>query len=147
MKAVFIFAILIFSSLAKVVTNQCCGFWTSLPNEAEQTEFSTLNNETSFVQQKDDKAVQKNGNDTSISDKDVIIKPGGLSRAKLEKMRMANIKTAFMLSIVTLVFIVAFLPLTTSCKNRPVNHGVQNHHDQTTHCEERRINLLIYIKE
>jgi cholecystokinin A receptor/hypocretin (orexin) receptor 2 len=94
----------------KVVTNQCCGFWNSLPNEAEQTEFSTLNNETSFVQQKDDKAVQKNGNDTSISDKDVIIKPGGLSRAKLEKMRMANIKTAFMLSIVTLVFIVAFLP-------------------------------------
>lgn len=97
----------------KVVTNQCCGCWNSLPNEIEQTEFSTLNNETSFVQkdeEKNNKAVQKNGNDTSISDKDVIMKPGGLSRAKLEKMRMANIKTAFMLSIVTLVFIVAFLP-------------------------------------
>ncbi|VDI01078.1 uncharacterized protein LOC143056057 isoform X1 [Mytilus galloprovincialis] len=100
----------------KVVTNQCCGFWNALPNEVEQTEFSTLNtlnNETSFGKsevEKNNKAVQKNGNDTSISDKDVIIKPGGLSRAKLEKMRMANIKTAFMLSIVTLVFIVAFLP-------------------------------------
>ncbi|XP_052082077.1 orexin receptor type 2-like isoform X1 [Mytilus californianus] len=100
----------------KVVTNQCCGFWNALPNEVEQTEFSTLNtlnNETSFGKsevEKNNKAVQKNGNDTSISDKDVIIKPGGLSRAKLEKMRMANIKTAFMLSIVTLVFIIAFLP-------------------------------------
>lgn len=98
----------------KTVTNSCC--WHALPNEVEQTEFSTLNNETSFTRTNNDaeekinKAVQKNGNDTSISDRDVIIKPGGISRAKLEKMRMANIKTAFMLSIVTMVFIIAFLP-------------------------------------
>lgn len=98
----------------KTVTNSCC--WDALPSEVEQTEFSTLNNETSFSKTQNDKeekinkAVQKNGNDTSISDRDVIIKPGGISRAKLEKMRMANIKTAFMLSIVTLVFIIAFLP-------------------------------------
>ncbi|KAK3104849.1 hypothetical protein FSP39_011609 [Pinctada imbricata] len=113
----------------KVVTNTCCGFWTAIPNEPDHTEITTLNNETKVeketqsdepnIETKDteispsaelhDKAVQKNGSSV-ITEKDVIIKPGAVSRAKLEKMRIANIKTAFMLSIVTLVFIVAFVP-------------------------------------
>ncbi|XP_076085248.1 uncharacterized protein LOC143056057 isoform X2 [Mytilus galloprovincialis] len=103
----------------KIVTSQCCEFWNSHSNdgehssETEHTEFSTLNNETSFVKSDEDensKADKRNGNDTSMIDKDATVKQGGVSRANLEKMRMANIKMAFMLSIVTLVFIIAFLP-------------------------------------
>ena len=113
----------------KVETNTCCGFWSAIPNEVDQTEITNLNNETKYEKEdnsdeakpkakdtqlcnkteQQDKAVQKNGSSV-VGDKDVILKPGGVSRAKLEKMRLANIKTAFMLSIVTLVFIVAFLP-------------------------------------
>lgn len=100
----------------KFLSNNCCGIW-SAQSFAEQTEITMLNNSDLKSTQDEprsggetcDKAVQKNGN-TQISDKDVILKPGGVSKAKLEKMRIANIKTAFMLSIVALVFIVAFLP-------------------------------------
>ncbi|XP_061162882.1 alpha-2A adrenergic receptor-like [Saccostrea echinata] len=97
------------------LSDNCCGIWSS-QSFAEQTEITVLNNtdvtnaqDDHKVEETCDKAVQKNGN-TQISDRDVILKPGGVSKAKLEKMRIANIKTAFMLSIVALVFIVAFLP-------------------------------------
>ncbi|XP_062577867.1 cholecystokinin receptor type A-like [Saccostrea cucullata] len=83
---------------------------------AEQTRITFLNNidETNVqdahkVEERCNKAVQKNGN-TQISIGDVILKLGGVSKARLEKMRIANIKTTFLLSIVALVFIVAFLP-------------------------------------
>lgn len=101
--------------LEKFMSGGCCGMWNS-QSFAEQTEITMLNNSDMKSSQDDhkveetcDKAVQKNGN-AQVSDKDVILKPGGISKAKLEKMRIANIKTAFMLSIVALVFIVAFLP-------------------------------------
>ncbi|XP_069113605.1 orexin/Hypocretin receptor type 1-like [Argopecten irradians] len=98
----------------KIVSNKCCGFWTAIPNEAESTEISTLTNVSEIGDvEKHDKSVQKNGTNSSTSqpgEKDVIIRPSNVSRAKLEKMKIANIKTAFMLSIVTLVFIIAFLP-------------------------------------
>ncbi|XP_060076100.1 orexin/Hypocretin receptor type 1-like [Ylistrum balloti] len=98
----------------KIVTNKCCGFWTAIPNETESTEISTLTNVSEIGDvEKHDKSVQKNGTNSSTpqpGEKDVIIRPSNVSRAKLEKMKIANIKTAFMLSIVTLVFIVAFLP-------------------------------------
>ncbi|OWF55367.1 orexin receptor type 1-like [Mizuhopecten yessoensis] len=98
----------------KIVTNKCCGFWNAIPNETETTEISTLTNVSDVPDvEKHDKSVQKNGTNSSTpqpGEKDVIIRPSNVSRAKLEKMKLANIKTAFMLSIVTLVFIVAFLP-------------------------------------
>ncbi|XP_033724599.1 orexin receptor type 1-like [Pecten maximus] len=98
----------------KIVSNKCCGFWTAIPNETESTEISTLTNVSEIGDvEKHDKSVQKNGTNSSApqpGEKDVIIRPSNVSRAKLEKMKLANIKTAFMLSIVTLVFIVAFLP-------------------------------------
>lgn len=101
--------------MEKFMSNGCCGIWNS-QSFGEQTEITMLNNSEMKSSQDDhkveetcDKAVQKNGN-AQVSDKDVILKPGGVSKAKLEKMRIANIKTAFMLSIVALVFIIAFLP-------------------------------------
>ena len=42
--------------------------------------------------------------------KDSHLRPGGISRAKLKKLRVANIKTALMLSIVAFIYIVAFTP-------------------------------------
>ena len=44
------------------------------------------------------------------SEYDTNPRPGGVSRAKLKKLRVANIKTALMLSIVACLFIVAFCP-------------------------------------
>lgn len=55
-----------------------------------------------------DKVVQKNGN-VQVSDKDVILKLGGVLKVKLEKMWIVNIKMVFMLFIVVLVFIIVFL--------------------------------------
>lgn len=59
----------------------------------------------------------KNGNATAASDangtpgdREALMRTNGVSRAKLEKLRLANIKTAFCLAIVALTYIVAFLP-------------------------------------
>lgn len=106
------------------VNNKCCGFCAAVPSDVETTEITTLNNEvTTEVRQdeKSDTAFHKNGTNSTekdtilrpggvSSEKDTILRPGGVPRAKLEKMKLANIKTLFMLSIVNLVFIVAFLP-------------------------------------
>ncbi|KAJ8320303.1 hypothetical protein KUTeg_001890 [Tegillarca granosa] len=101
----------------KNVKNVCCGLWAEIPGESENTtEITTLNNEGKEVSrvgeaaEESEKLTQKNGTHKKATEKDTILKPGSLSRAKLEKFRMANIKTAFMLSIVTLVFILSFLP-------------------------------------
>lgn len=100
----------------KNVKNVCCGLWAEIPSESDNTtEISTLNNEGKEVSkvgeaEESEKLTQKNGTHKKATEKDTILKPGSVSRAKLEKFRMANIKTAFMLSIVTLVFILSFLP-------------------------------------
>lgn len=98
----------------KVVSSTCCGFWTSATNDIEETEITNLRNDTAQDDTEKEKLninEQKNGTHVDTKDKDSKLKTiGGVSRAKLEKMRMANIKTAFMLSIVALVFIVSFLP-------------------------------------
>ena len=113
------------------LTKKCCGFWTQtsgMENEHEQTEFTVLNN----GKVDKDKATTTNGGspkskesiqmekmppekNTAVeqsakSDTDALVRPSGVSRAKLEKLRMANIKTALMLSIVALIYIVAFMP-------------------------------------
>lgn len=113
------------------LTKKCCGFWTqtaTLENEHEQTEFTILNN----GKVDKDKATTVNGSSpkykesirmekmpaernastdqSTKSDTDALVRPSGVSRAKLEKLRMANIKTALMLSIVALTYIVAFIP-------------------------------------
>ncbi|KAL4221852.1 hypothetical protein ACF0H5_020106 [Mactra antiquata] len=106
-------------------------------NEHEQTEFTMLNSATkekspsnnSTKRFKEDslrndktEAMQmdeKNGNTATKpdasqgqggADRESLMRPSGVSRAKMEKLRMANIKTALMLSIVALTYIIAFLP-------------------------------------
>ncbi|XP_014790436.1 neuropeptide FF receptor 2 isoform X1 [Octopus bimaculoides] len=83
----------------KIVTNKCCLFWSddSQPS-AEETEITTVNTDSN------DKPI-KHG---VKAEKDAILKHG--TRAKLEKVRIANLKTAAMLFVVTLVFVLAFLP-------------------------------------
>lgn len=113
------------------LTKRCCGFWaqpTTLENEHENTEFTVLNN----GKLDKDKSAATNGNSPKYkesiqmekmpveknvaaeqnakSDTDALVRPSGVSRAKLEKLRMANIKTAVMLSIVAITYIVAFTP-------------------------------------
>ena len=113
------------------LTKTCCGFWADTSaadcNDTEQTEFTTLNNgsKDKVVLSGDspkigNKAPQLNNkldvNKVTVSsikgksDTDALVRPSGVSRAKLEKLRMANIKTALMLSIVALIYIVAFMP-------------------------------------
>ncbi|KAL3862255.1 hypothetical protein ACJMK2_008237 [Sinanodonta woodiana] len=100
------------------VGNSCCFVCTlSSTVERETTEFTTLRRETNNELQ--------DSNDESNSKKEVIVMPkrkgayscrdaldasDGVLKAKLEKLRIANIRTAFMLAIVALVFIVSFLP-------------------------------------
>ena len=92
-------------------------------NEHEQTEFTVLSNskdksptgagsrkkfqEDSF-KDSDKNKDDKNGN--VGPDREALVRPSGVSRAKLEKLRMANIKTALMLSIVALTYIICFMP-------------------------------------
>lgn len=118
------------------MTDSCCGFLGSAQaqhnvenNEHEQTECTTLNNTTrdkspgrGSKKNKEDRLEvmeleDKNGNATGTSDanpssadRDALMRTNGVSRAKLEKLRLANIKTAFCLAIVALTYIVAFLP-------------------------------------
>ncbi|XP_052212442.1 5-hydroxytryptamine receptor 1A-alpha-like [Dreissena polymorpha] len=47
---------------------------------------------------------------TNTADRENHTRPNGISRAKLEKLRMANTKTALCLSIVAATYILAFLP-------------------------------------
>ena len=110
------------------LTKTCCGFWaetTAVETETEQTEFTTLNNGSKERDLTCDSPQIKIGplqpeiNSTECktptcfknkTDSDALVRPSGVSRAKLEKLRMANIKTALMLSIVALIYIVAFMP-------------------------------------
>lgn len=83
----------------KIVTNKCCLFWSDDSQQhPDETEITAVNAESN------DKTV-KHG---IKAEKDAILKHG--TRAKFEKVRMANLKTAGMLFVVTLVFVLAFLP-------------------------------------
>jgi len=119
-----------------IMANSCCGFLGTGQaqqnvenNEHEQTECTMLNNtgrdntpRQSKRNIKEDKAEtlemeDKNGNapgtpdvNTTPPDRDALMRPNGVSRAKLEKLRLANIKTAFCLAIVAMAYLVAFLP-------------------------------------
>lgn len=68
-------------------------------------ELSQVNGEDRFIP-------RQNSSMTEYSEtlNNGLMRKGSLSKARIEKMRVANIKTAFTLFIVTLVFIVAFLP-------------------------------------
>lgn len=112
------------------LTNSCCVFLSTTQhvenNEHEQTEFTMLNNkdkspsnnsgkkfqEESFKGDPKEQQDDKNGNTEEKQDQNAesLMRPSGVSRAKMEKLRMANIKTALMLSIVALTYIIAFLP-------------------------------------
>ena len=113
------------------LTKKCCGFWAqsaNVENEHEQTEFTILNNgrpdkdkstvlNGSSYRDKETIPLQKvpsernsNVESQAKSDTDALVRPSGVSRAKMEKLRMANIKTALMLSIVALTYIIAFTP-------------------------------------
>lgn len=112
------------------ISNRCCGILSKGDHDdcgSEHTEFSTLHvekisngngTENIRLQDKYDEnsvtdtpvkeAVNKSGR--KKSEYDTHARPGGVSRAKLKKLRVANIKTALMLSIVAFLFIVAFTP-------------------------------------
>ncbi|XP_041377243.1 uncharacterized protein LOC121389661 [Gigantopelta aegis] len=90
----------------RIKTNNCCMSWDSANVDCEQSEVteamelnhSTANGETLKSCPDESNALDPNqmGNNSA--------------RARLERMRIANIKTAVMLFVVTLVFMVAFMP-------------------------------------
>jgi len=119
------------------LSNSCCGFLgpINVPNvennDHEQTEFTMLNHtgkdkdkspvsrnqrDESFKLEPHDKSAQNGSKQdtkdkaSSTSDKESLMRPSGVSRAKLEKLRMANTKTAICLSVVAVTYIAAFLP-------------------------------------
>lgn len=108
------------------ISNKCCGM---MSNFEETTEFTTINreensamvngNEESCIQLEDkyrepsDTIVTNTTDFSSSSLKHATEpqpRPRGVSRAKLKKLRVANIKTALMLSIVAFMYIIAFTP-------------------------------------
>jgi cholecystokinin A receptor/hypocretin (orexin) receptor 2 len=113
------------------VSNKCCGMITSsmADDSHEHTEFTTLHKDDqspiingqereSCMQLQDkfrercstNESPAKSGNRQTKTDQEGQLGPGGVSRAKLKKLRVANIKTALMLSIVAFIYIVAFTP-------------------------------------
>lgn len=116
------------------ISNKCCGMLASTMAEDthENTEFTTLHKDDnspvvngkeqeSCIQLQDkytDRLSTNEANDSPAkpsgrnvkSDSEGHVRPGGVSRAKLKKLRVANIKTALMLSIVAFMYIVAFTP-------------------------------------
>ncbi|KAK3604547.1 hypothetical protein CHS0354_036276 [Potamilus streckersoni] len=110
----------------RIVGNRYCTCCISSSTvEHEQTEFTMLHNEgnkmveideatknegNSLCIKKESTETQGNNGAQSDADRDALVRPSGVSKAKLEKLRIANIKTALMLSVVALVFIFAFLP-------------------------------------
>lgn len=116
------------------ISNKCCGMLASTMAEDthENTEFTTLHKDDnspivngkeqeSCIQLQDkyrdglntneanDSPAKSSGRNVK-SDSEGHVRPGGVSRAKLKKLRVANIKTALMLSIVAFMYIVAFTP-------------------------------------
>ncbi|KAL3862256.1 hypothetical protein ACJMK2_008238 [Sinanodonta woodiana] len=110
----------------RIIGNRYCTCCISSSTvEHEQTEFSMLHNESNKVveigettiSEGNSLRIKKNSTETQgnngvqpDADGDALVRSSGVSKAKLEKLRIANIKTALMLSVVALVFIFAFLP-------------------------------------
>lgn len=111
------------------ITYKCCGILSKGEQDestAEHTEFTTLhqdnviNGNGSESIRLQDKYAEHTDTESPAkvpgtqchrkSEYDTHPRPGGVSRAKLKKLRVANIKTALMLSIVACLFIVAFTP-------------------------------------
>ncbi|KAH3826357.1 hypothetical protein DPMN_128258 [Dreissena polymorpha] len=114
------------------ISNKCCGLLSRGRDEdcaVDQNECTTLHNAEAsplangkaresirmteaFRERAEtvDSSGAEQGHDGNKHDHDAPIRPGGISRAKLKKLRVANIKTALMLSIVALIYIVAFTP-------------------------------------
>ena len=90
----------------RIKTKHCCLSWDSANVECEQSEVtealelnhSTANGETLKTLPDENNALDPNQIGSNSA------------RARLERMRIANIKTAVMLFVVTLVFMVAFMP-------------------------------------
>lgn len=97
----------------KIVTNKCCLMWKEpsttttdvVGDTTEETEIAekyAVNGSEKKKKSKESRSSEKN------AEKDAMLKTS--CRAKLEKIRMANLKTAAMLFVVTVVFVVTFLP-------------------------------------
>ncbi|XP_052760346.1 substance-K receptor-like isoform X1 [Mya arenaria] len=120
------------------ISNKCCGILSRNMEEEttiEHNECTTLHNveHSPATNGKDRESIRmtdtyreragtvdSTGNDTNGQSQqnnhnnkpetDAHIKPAGVSRAKLKRLRVANIKTALMLSIVAFIYILAFTP-------------------------------------
>lgn len=96
----------------RIKSTQCCLLWktTSLDGPHETAEM-TQDFELSQVNGEDRCTIRQNSGAEDIeSQNSGAVRKCSLSKARIERMRVANIKTAFTLFIVTLVFILAFLP-------------------------------------
>ena len=116
------------------ISNKCCSILSRHAEEetmVDHAEHTTLHNEQSpitngkdgesirMVDTYRDRAGTANSSGTDPGqtqhsspkpENDVHAKPAGVSRAKLKRLRVANIKTALMLSIVAFIYILAFTP-------------------------------------
>lgn len=95
----------------------CCHFKPPSPCEAERTEFIYLGQEaTNHTEERDSKDLDSHSTNSSTKFKTRTsrdrsnLEMTNILKDKQERLRINNIKTACMLSIVALVFIFAFLP-------------------------------------
>ncbi|ESO95713.1 hypothetical protein LOTGIDRAFT_160263 [Lottia gigantea] len=93
----------------QIKSNNCCWPVTNTENSSIECEQSEATVALELSQTNGDKLKNK-CESTHVENNTANGINSNMSRTRLEKMRMANIKTAFMLFIVTLVFIIAFLP-------------------------------------
>lgn len=97
----------------RIKSAQCCLLWNaSSIDAAEETVEMTQDIELSQVNGDERSTHRQNSGLTEDPEpqNNGLVRKCSLSKARIERMRVANIKTAFTLFIVTLVFIVAFLP-------------------------------------
>ncbi|XP_012945163.1 uncharacterized protein LOC101857687 [Aplysia californica] len=97
----------------RIKSAQCCLLWNATsvdsPHEAaemtQDIELSHVNGDERFTKRHNSNAAEE-----PTESHNGALRKCSLSKARIERMRVANIKTAFTLFIVTLVFIFAFLP-------------------------------------
>ncbi|CAG5123960.1 unnamed protein product [Candidula unifasciata] len=96
----------------RIKSAQCCLLWnaTSLDTQQEAAEM-TQDIELSHVNGDERVTIRQNSTaEDPEQQNNGAVRKCSLSKARIERMRVANVKTAFTLFIVTLVFILAFLP-------------------------------------
>lgn len=96
----------------RIKSAQCCLLWnaTSVDTPQETAEM-TQDIELSHVNGDERVNVRQNSTtEDPEQQNNGAVRKCSLSKARIERMRVANVKTAFTLFIVTLVFILAFLP-------------------------------------